>query len=215
MNAQPHDPDLTRPALSGVYYVGDADLDRLASVAGDGQLAVGRIDLAGCADKPELFRRLAAALPLPADFGDNWDALADCLRDFAWFPAWGHVLLFAHADDLRRHDPASFGILLGVLDDAATFAADGDHPCFAFLALPEADPGMPVETLSFALDREFVKLDNLLKLTGIAESGGAAKHLVASGSVRVDGALELRKTCKIHAGQSVRVGSTVIRVNGA
>lgn len=215
MNAQAHDPDLTRPALSGVYYVGDADLDRLAATARHEQLAVCRIDLAGCVDRAGLFRRIVAALPLPADFGDNWDALADCLRDFAWLPAWGHVLLFAHAAELREHDGASFEVLLGVLDDAATFAADGDHPCFAFLALPETDPSMPVETVSFVLDREFVKLANLLKLTGVADSGGAGKQLVASGAVRVDGVVELRKTCKIHAGQSVRVGDVLIRVSGA
>ncbi|HET8765517.1 MAG TPA: RNA-binding S4 domain-containing protein [Rhodanobacter sp.] len=73
---------------------------------------------------------------------------------------------------------------------------------------------MPAQTLSFALDREFVKLDNLLKLTGVSDSGGAAKHLIANGDVQVDGVVELRKTCKIRAGQTVRVGGVEIRVGG-
>lgn len=213
MDAQPQDPDFTRPALSGVYAVSDADLDRLAANARRETLAVCRIELAGCAGQAELFRRLAGALPLAADADSPWDTLADALRDFSWLPAWGHALLFAHADDLRAHDAASFQLLLGVLDDAATFAADRDHPCFVFLALPETDPRMPAQTLSFDLDRDFVKLDDLLKLTGVADSGGAGKQLVASGAVHVDGAVELRKTCKIHAGQSVRVGDVEIRVN--
>ena len=71
---------------------------------------------------------------------------------------------------------------------------------------------MNMQTLRFELDRDFVKLDNLLKLVGLCDSGGAGKHLVASGAVSVDGQTELRKTCKIHAGQVVRVGAVEIRV---
>lgn len=56
----------------------------------------------------------------------------------------------------------------------------------------------------FDLDgREFVELSNLLKLTGIRSSGGAAKLAVAAGLVTVDGQMELRKRCKIRSGQIV------------
>ena len=67
-------------------------------------------------------------------------------------------------------------------------------------------------TLVFALDRDHVELNQLLKLVGVCDSGGAGKHLVASGEVRVDGAVELRKTCKIRAGQQVTVGDVRIDV---
>jgi ribosome-associated protein len=66
--------------------------------------------------------------------------------------------------------------------------------------------------IDFQLDRDFVELNQLLKLAGLVDSGGAGKALVASGVVRVDGAVELRKTCKIRAGQVVRVGDNDIRV---
>ncbi len=132
MNAPSLDPDLTRPSQNGVYFVGDADLARLATTAAHEELAVRRTDLAGCHGKAELLRRLAASLSLPADFGHNWDALADCLRDLGWLPAWGHVLLFEHAEALHRSAAGDFDILLGVLDDAATFAQDADRPFFAF-----------------------------------------------------------------------------------
>jgi ribosome-associated protein len=66
--------------------------------------------------------------------------------------------------------------------------------------------------IDFQLDRDFVELNQLLKLAGLVDSGGAGKALVASGAVRVDGAVELRKTCKIRAGQVVRVGDNDIRV---
>jgi len=66
--------------------------------------------------------------------------------------------------------------------------------------------------LTFHLDRDHVELNQLLKLSGLCDSGGAGKALVASGAVYVDGQRELRKTCKIHAGQTVRLGDTDIRV---
>ena len=69
--------------------------------------------------------------------------------------------------------------------------------------------------IDFELDRDFVELNQLLKLAGLCESGGAGKQLVASGAVRVDGAVELRKTAKIRAGQRVRVGEVEIRVVAA
>jgi len=55
----------------------------------------------------------------------------------------------------------------------------------------------------FELEGEYVELNQLLKLVGLCDSGGAGKALVADGRVRVDGAVELRKTCKIRAGQQV------------
>jgi RNAse (barnase) inhibitor barstar len=131
------DLDLTRPAHDGVYFVGVNDLGRLARAAARDELGVCRIDLAGCHEKDELLRRLAISLQLPATFGHNWDALADCLRDLGWLPGWGHVLLFEHADELRQAAAADFDILLGILDDAATFGHDNDRPWFAFLALPD------------------------------------------------------------------------------
>lgn len=69
-----------------------------------------------------------------------------------------------------------------------------------------------MQRLTFELDREFVELNQLLKLTGLCDSGGAGKQLVASGAVRVDGAVELRKTCKVHAGQCVTLDGVEIVV---
>ncbi|WP_394001006.1 RNA-binding S4 domain-containing protein [Luteimonas sp. WGS1318] len=67
----------------------------------------------------------------------------------------------------------------------------------------------------FLLEAEHVELNQLLKLVGLCDSGGAGKALVASGAVRVDGAVELRKTCKIRAGQTVALGSHSIHVHAA
>jgi len=69
-----------------------------------------------------------------------------------------------------------------------------------------------MQGVDFQLDQEFFELNQLLKLAGLCDSGGAGKALVASGAVSVDGNLELRKTCKIRAGQVVQAGDTRIDV---
>jgi ribosome-associated protein len=72
-----------------------------------------------------------------------------------------------------------------------------------------------MQQLEFSLEGEYVELNQLLKLVGICDSGGAGKMLVASGDVSVDGKVELRKTCKIRAGQVVRLGDIRIKVLAA
>lgn len=66
--------------------------------------------------------------------------------------------------------------------------------------------------LEFQLAGEYIELNNLLKLTGLASSGGAGKAMVAAGGVDVDGAQELRKTCKVRAGQVVTLDGASITV---
>lgn len=68
---------------------------------------------------------------------------------------------------------------------------------------------------NFQLDGEFIELHALLKLMGLAPSGGAAKAAIAAGQVSVDGAAESRKACKIRDGQVVRLGNDEIHVAAA
>ncbi len=72
-----------------------------------------------------------------------------------------------------------------------------------------------MQQIVFRLNREFVQLNQLLKLTGLCDSGGAGKALVAGGTVSVDGNIELRKTCKIRVGQVVCANDVQIKVVAA
>ncbi|MDY7579801.1 RNA-binding S4 domain-containing protein [Herbaspirillum sp. RTI4] len=70
-----------------------------------------------------------------------------------------------------------------------------------------------MQKIEFHLDgRDYVELNQLLKLTGVCDSGGAGKALVAAGGVSVNGRPESRKTCKILANQTVTLGDLNIRV---
>ena len=62
-----------------------------------------------------------------------------------------------------------------------------------------------METTEFELKGEFIALCDLLKTTGISNSGGQGKLFVADGIVTVDGEIELRKTAKIRKGQVVEI----------
>ena len=71
---------------------------------------------------------------------------------------------------------------------------------------------MRMQHIDFELRGEFIPLDALLKATGLVDSGGAAKALVAAGKVEVDGQQELRKTAKLRAGQVVAVAGARVRI---
>ena len=60
----------------------------------------------------------------------------------------------------------------------------------------DADFIEPEETLS---------LNDALKLSGLAETGGQAKLLIQSGQVKVNGEVETRRKRKIRAGDVIEV----------
>ncbi|HSI59438.1 MAG TPA: RNA-binding S4 domain-containing protein [Ideonella sp.] len=72
-----------------------------------------------------------------------------------------------------------------------------------------------MQTIPFEVRGDHITLDALLKVTGLAPSGGIAKMMIADGLVQVDGQVELRKTCKIRPGQVVRLGETEVGVSAA
>ncbi len=66
--------------------------------------------------------------------------------------------------------------------------------------------------IEFKLKGEYIALCDLLKIEGIAQSGGQGKQMVAEGIVMVDGEVERRKTAKIRAGQLVECMGESIKV---
>ncbi|MBV6446861.1 RNA-binding S4 domain-containing protein [Nitrosomonas sp.] len=57
-----------------------------------------------------------------------------------------------------------------------------------------------------------IALNDLLKITGLCGSGGEAKAVIAKGKVKVNGQVELRKTCKIRNGQVVEFAREQVTV---
>ena len=67
--------------------------------------------------------------------------------------------------------------------------------------------------IEFSLEgREYIELNNLLKVIGLVHSGGLAKSLISEGMVIVDVVVEYRKRCKIKSGQKVQFQEETILV---
>ncbi|WP_341744246.1 RNA-binding S4 domain-containing protein [Azonexus hydrophilus] len=58
-------------------------------------------------------------------------------------------------------------------------------------------------SIQFAVRGDHIQLDQLLKATGLCESGGAAHAAIADGQVTVDGQVDTRKRAKLRPGQRV------------
>jgi len=64
----------------------------------------------------------------------------------------------------------------------------------------------------FPLQGDFIELNVLLKLIGLAPSGGAAKAMISEGAVRVSNAVETRIRRKLRAGDVVQLNDEAIRI---
>ena len=62
------------------------------------------------------------------------------------------------------------------------------------------------------IDTEYIKLDSLLKLSGLVQSGGEAKMLIQSGEVLLNGETCLERGRKVRGGDVVRVSDDEITV---
>ncbi len=58
-----------------------------------------------------------------------------------------------------------------------------------------------------------IKLNQFLKLIGIAPTGGQAKLMIQGGSVQVNGVLEIRRKRQLVQGDQVTVEGQVFEVN--
>lgn len=59
---------------------------------------------------------------------------------------------------------------------------------------------------------EFIKLDSLLKLAGLAGTGGEAKQLVQSGQVQVNGEVCLVRGKKLRGGDAVTLAGRTVTI---
>lgn len=60
--------------------------------------------------------------------------------------------------------------------------------------------------------KDFIKLDSLLKLAGIADTGGIAKLMIQDGEVSVNGEICTQRGKKIRAGDVIEVFDEKIQI---
>lgn len=66
------------------------------------------------------------------------------------------------------------------------------------------------------INTPYIKLEQMLKLANISQSGGEAKLLIKNGKLKVNGETELRRGKKLKAGDLVSFGNNeyIVRQDG-
>jgi RNAse (barnase) inhibitor barstar len=125
-------PDLDDTAGAGVRpWPGNADAVKTAAAAAKFRFFAA--DLDAVASKQALLAALAAGLKLPAHFGMNWDALADCLEDEDWLGARGAVVVLRHAGKYRKAHAADWEMVAEILGEAADYWRERHKPFWVFV----------------------------------------------------------------------------------
>lgn len=104
------------PGWAHVVAIPESDIDDLAAEIQGIEGKTARV-LRGqrCQTRERLFQELAAALQFPHYFGENWDAVEECLGDLGWIDDPRLTLLVTNSDQLLPHHEAEFVAFVNVL----------------------------------------------------------------------------------------------------
>ena len=69
------------------------------------------------------------------------------------------------------------------------------------------------EVIEVSIKTEFIKLDQLLKFSGLCDTGGFAKELIQQGEVQVNGEICTMRGKKIRSGDMISAGEYVVKVS--
>lgn len=109
---------MTQPAPCGLYRQ-SADQTVAANID---------VDLSDCRGRQQLLERLSVALSFPDWYGNNFDALIDCLGDPDWRDGAATVIRLRGLAHFSQRAPADHALLLAVLDAACQTRCAGDAP---------------------------------------------------------------------------------------
>ena len=126
-------PDLSVATDAGVLpWNGAADPIKAAAAAA--KLKFCAVDLHGVGGKSELLDALGKGLKLPDHFGDNWDALADCLEDSDWLGGSGMAIVLRHAGTYGKNYRTDWKTLEEILGEASEYWQERHKPFWVFVA---------------------------------------------------------------------------------
>lgn len=127
------------PDRSGVYRT-PADFAPLRESLDKAHAQWIEVRLDAVRTKAQLLDTLARAASLPAHFGRNWDALADCLQDLP-APDAAYVVHVFSASAARGALGPDWAIFLEILGDAAMYWSERGTTFLAFVDdAPELRP---------------------------------------------------------------------------
>jgi RNAse (barnase) inhibitor barstar len=143
--------EMLEESKGGVFYLpAPADARALQKLAKASGYAFFHIDGKNINRKEQLMNAAATALHFPQHFGNNWDALEECLTDLEWVEADGYLVYYDHIDGLLSTHPDQFETLVEILRDAVrSWKEDGEA---MVVLLSGAKPPKGVSKLKAAKD---------------------------------------------------------------
>jgi RNAse (barnase) inhibitor barstar len=135
--------DLLEENRGGVWFLpGRAETKAVQAVAKRSGYAFFHIDGKNIGRKEQLLNHAATALRFPEHFGNNWDALEECLTDLEWVDADGYVIYYDHIDGLLNAHPDQFETLVEILRDAVASWKEDDTAMVVLLSGEKAPKGV-------------------------------------------------------------------------
>ena len=109
--------DLKKASMVSVHFVRSEELDDLNSLG----LTLLEGSIADVKTDEELFGIVASAMRFPDYFGNNWDALDECLSDMDWLPAEGYLLVVRDSAEGWSQNPYVLGRFLTAWLEASEY----------------------------------------------------------------------------------------------
>jgi RNAse (barnase) inhibitor barstar len=117
--------NLLESGKGGVWFVPAAEARGIPAAAKKAGFAYFHIDGKSITRKEHFLNRAATALRFPKSFGNNWDALEECLLDLE-SDADGFLILYDHIDGLADEHPDQLETAVEIFRDAvASWKEDG------------------------------------------------------------------------------------------
>lgn len=102
---------LENSTRAGIYHLPPGRHALVKATADGAGFACFEVHLGDCDGIEGVLSQIGLELDFPEWYGQNLDALKDCLTDFSWCEAAGYVLFVSGADALQAVDPEGFQIL--------------------------------------------------------------------------------------------------------
>lgn len=125
----------------GLYHVPAARRPIIRQILGKALLSV---NVGDSRDIDEVLREIGTTLSFPIWYGNNFDALHDCLTDPDWRPTKRIAIELAGLEKLRQQDPEALSTLVDVLQSAVDLRASSKAPLLILLTTPvRGIPNLP------------------------------------------------------------------------
>lgn len=118
----------------GIYQLTeDINRDNLSQLCQAKDVKLFYLDGKNISNKQQLLIACTKVMDFPGYFGDNWDALEDCLTDLDWCLASQYLIVYTNTDVLAKNEPETWQMLTAILQSVVDYWADTDTPMYIFL----------------------------------------------------------------------------------